>query len=145
MDNINYYIEDKPDESSVNFIRNELNKYNEKFVETDNHKILSVFIKDKGNKIIGGLLGETYWGWMYIDRFWIDEKYRKKGYGLKILKLAEGEAIKRGCKFAYLDTHDFQAIDFYKKNGYEIMSELKEFPKGHSKFLMRKILIGIFQ
>jgi hypothetical protein len=46
----------------------------------------------------------------------------------------------RGCKYSHLDTHDFQTVDFSKKNGYEIVSELKDLPKGHNKFLMKKCL-----
>lgn len=140
MNDFNYIIESDPDENSINFIKDELNKYNQMFAEPDNHKLLAVFIKDTDNKIIGGLLGETYWGWFYIDRFWINEKYRRQGLGSKILKSAEEEALIRGCKYSHLDTHDFQTVDFYKKNGYEIVSELKDLPKGHSKFLMKKCL-----
>jgi len=96
MNDFNCIIESDPDENSINFIKNELNKYNQMFAELDNHKLLAIFIKDTDNKIIGGLFGETYWGWFYIDRFWINEKYRRQGLGSKILKSAEEEALRGG-------------------------------------------------
>ena len=78
---------------------------------------------------------------MCIDAFWINEKDRGKGLGSKILKQAEDEAVRRGCKFAHLDSHDFQAIEFYKKNGYEIVGELQELPENHNRYLLKKQLI----
>lgn len=49
----------------------------------------------------------------------MEENVRKQGYGTKLLDAAESEAIKNGCIFSLLDTWDFQAEDFYLKNGYE--------------------------
>ena len=140
MNDFSCILEEDININDIDFIKKELNKYNENFTEPDNHKILNVIIKDNNNNILGGLLGGTYWGWLYIDRLWIDEKYRKNGLGTKILEIAEKEAKKRGCKFAHLDTHDFQAVDFYIKKGYEIISRLNDLPKGYNKYLMKKIL-----
>jgi ribosomal protein S18 acetylase RimI-like enzyme len=140
MDDIKYEITDSPDEDSIAFIREELNKYNQQYSEPDNHKPITIIVRENDN-VIGGLLGGTYWEWLYIDRFWINEKYRRKGLGKEILNAAEAEAIKRGCKNAHLDTHDFQALEFYKKNGYKIKSKLKNLPRGYNKYLMWKKLI----
>jgi len=139
MKDLNYEFDNNPDESSVNYIKEELNKYNQKFSQPDNYKKLEIIVR-VDNKIIAGLAGCTYWGWFYIDRFWIEESYRGKGLGSKILNKAESEAVKRGCKFAHLDTHDFQALQFYKKKGYRVKSRLKDLPEGYYKYLMWKKL-----
>ena len=54
--------------------------------------------------------------------------------------MAEKEAKKRGCNNAHLDTHDFQAMNFYQKNNYEICGQLDDLPKGYNKYLLKKIL-----
>lgn len=140
LNNMKFSIEEKSDKEDVNYIKNGLCEYNKQFADPDNHKKLNVFVKDDNNKIIGGLLGGTYWDWLYVDIFWLNDSCRKKGLGTKILYLAEHEAKARGCQFAYLETHDFQALDFYKKNNYEVAGELKDLPKGHSKYIMKKEL-----
>ncbi|MCX6994429.1 MAG: hypothetical protein NTY13_01095, partial [Chlamydiae bacterium] len=53
---------------------------------------------------------------------------------------AETEAIKNGCIFCLVGTWDFQAEEFYLKNGYERISELKNYWLGHSKIFLRKNL-----
>ena len=59
---------------------------------------------DENKNKIAGILGGTYWGWMYIDILWVDEKYRKQGLGSKLLEAAESEAKKRGCHSVHVDT-----------------------------------------
>ena len=139
MDN-NIAIIANPSDKEIQFVRDELKKFNDQIVGDDNHKPINIIIKDENEDILGGLIGGTYSGWLYIDRFWINENIRNQGIGKKILKLAEDEAKQRGCNNVHLDTHDFQAVNFYKQQGYEIKCELKDLPKGHNKYLMTKEL-----
>lgn len=139
MNDLLVYTDD-PSEEEIEFIKNGLKEYNDRIVGDDNHKVLSIVVKDKNENIIGGIIGGTYWEWLYIDRFWIRDEYRKKGIGTRLLKKIEEEAIKRGCKNVHLDVHDFQALEFYIKNGYIVKSELKDLPIGHSKYLLWKYL-----
>jgi phage tail sheath gpL-like len=52
MNDFNCIIESYPDENSINFIKDELNKYNQMFAEPDNHKLLAVFIKDTDKMVM---------------------------------------------------------------------------------------------
>ena len=54
------------------------------------------------------------------------------------MRLAEAEAVRRGCKQAYLDTFDFQALDFYKNLGYQVFGTLDDFPEGHTRYFLQK-------
>ena len=140
MSDYDFLLNDDESSPDIAFIRKELDNYNNRFAEPYHHRKLNVIIK-KDNETIGGLVGGTYWGWLYIDRFWINDKYRKAGLGSRILKMAEEEARQRGCRYAHLDTHDFQAVGFYKKNGYEIVSRLENLPEGFNRYLMKKALL----
>ena len=83
---------------------------------TEKFKKREFIVEYKDNhEIIGGLLGGTYWGWLYISILWVDEKYRHQGIGKKLIAEAKQEAEKRGCKYAHVDTMSFQAPKFYKK------------------------------
>ncbi len=118
-----------------------LKKHNRQFAPDDNHQELFVFLRDEKGEIRGGILAGTYWDWLHIDIFWIEKSMRGGGYGTRMLKAAEEEAIKRGCGNAHLDTHDFQALGFYQKNGYEICGQLDDLPQGHTRYLLKKHLI----
>ena len=133
-------IDNKADQKDIEFIKNNLKRHNEKFTVPDNHKELAVFLKDEAGKIKGGITGGTYWDWLYIDSLWIEESMRLKGYGKKLLEVAEKEAKKRGCNNAHLDAHDFQAVNFYQKNGYEICGQLDDLPVGYNRYLLKKKL-----
>jgi len=140
MNELDFILDDDENSENIAVIEKELDKYNSKYAEPYIHRKLNIVLK-KNDKIIGGLTGGTYWGWLYIDRFWINENFRKSGFGSKILKMAEQEAVKRGCRNAHLDTHDFQVVEFYEKNGYTIVSKLEDLPKGYNKYLMKKRLM----
>lgn len=140
MDKFRFQIDEQSNEHDFNYIREQLNLYNQQYTNPDNHQTLSIIIHNNDD-IIGGLLGGTYWDWLYIDRLWIDSRYRNNGLGKKILEMAESEALKRGCSNAHLDTHDFQGLEFYLKNGYKVVSKLENLPKGFNKYLLHKKLI----
>ena len=129
-----------PSDSEIQHIKDELKLFNDRIVGDDNHKQINIIVKNDRDEIIGGLISGTYWEWLYIDRLWIHENYRNRGFGKSILKLAEDEAKNRGCNNVHLDTHDFQAVNFYKKQGYISRCELDNLPKGHTKYLMTKEL-----
>ena len=53
---------------------------------------------------------------------------------------AEAEARTDGCRFVHLDSHTFQAPEFYKKLGYQEFGRLEDSPLGHEQvFLWKRI------
>ncbi len=107
----------------------------------DGHAIYLCFaLYTKDHRIVGGIIGETHWNWLYINLMWIQEDLRGQGYGGQLLQAAEEEGRKRGATHAYLDTFSFQAPEFYKKHGYEVYGILEDFPPGHSRYYFTKQL-----
>ena len=117
-----------------------INNYNKQQAGEDNGQNLCFVLQSPDQEIVGGVIGATYWNWLYIDLMWIKEEHRRCGYGHRLLALAEEEARKRGAKNAYLDTFSFQAPDFYKKHGYRVFGELPDFPSGHQRYFLTKQL-----
>jgi len=89
-------------------------------------------------RIVGGLIGSTQWDWLNVDYFWLAESVRLRGYGSRLLRLAEDEAIRRGCRHSRLETFSFQARGFYEKNGYRVVGQLDGFPPGGVLYWLRK-------
>jgi GNAT superfamily N-acetyltransferase len=113
--------------------------YNTRAVGNWDFQRISITLRHRG-AIVGGLAADTYLGWMFIALFWVDEEFRGRGFGSKIIRTAEQEARKRGVTHAYVDTFSFQAPGFYKKLGYREYGRLKAFPAGHQRIWLTKIL-----
>ena len=101
---------------------------------------LNVLLKDRDERVQGGLCGRTGYGWLTIELLFLPARLRGKGVGRSIVVQAEHEAQNRGCHHAWLDTHEFQARGFYEKLGYACFGELPDFPAGHRRFFMSKSL-----
>lgn len=133
-------FEDKPDSAFTQAIQEGINQFNQEQAGDYNYKKLCFSLRDSEQKIVGGLVGETYWDCFYIELFWISEPYRKGGYGSTILQMAEDEARGRGVKQVFLNTFSFQAPDFYEKHGYRVFGELFGFPPGYKCCFLTKNL-----
>ena len=60
------------------------------------------------------------------------------GIGRLLLEAAEKEAQKLGCLHVGVETFEFQAREFYEKQGYSVYAVQEDYPVGHRKFLLRK-------
>ena len=93
------------------------------------------------DKIIAGIIAKMYcWNIVYVDTLWVDPDYRGRRIGEKLLTMLENEAKLKGAKLVHLDTFDFQAKDFYLKQGYEIFGKLEDCPENHCRYYMKKAL-----
>ena len=90
--------------------------------------------------IQGGLVGATYLGWLVVQAVSLDDSLRGQGLGRQIMKMAEDEAVRRGCPRVFLETLSFQALPFYEKLGYVVHSELDGFPIGGTRYALTKML-----
>ena len=133
------YVDD-PEQSAWGIIGRGVSSYNREKAGDSKFQHLCFVLHAPGEVIVGGVLGETYWDWLYINLLWIKDELRGRGFGHRLLTLAEQEARQRGAKNAYLDTFSFQAPDFYKQHGYRIFGELEDFPFGHRRYFLRKQL-----
>ncbi len=114
--------------------------YNTQQAGDDRGQNLCFVLQSPGGEIVGGVIGATYWDWLYINLMWVREDLRGRGHGQRLLKRAEDEARQRGARHAYLDTFSFQAPGFYQKYGYQVFGELPNFPTGHQRYFLKKKL-----
>lgn len=133
------FVED-PGQAEWGAIGQGITDFNTQQAGDDQGKNLCFVLKNAAGEIVGGVIGATYWNWLYINLMWLRDEVRGQGYGSRLLALAEEEARKRGAEQAYLDTFTFQAPGFYEKHGYAVFGELDDFPTGHKRFFMKKAL-----
>lgn len=137
---IQYEVRDKVDEVFGLQLHEGLTTFNESVVGSSPQVELMVAAYDETKFLLGGIKGHTQHGWLYVGWLWVSENCRHSGVGSRLMILAEQEAKKRGCHSSYLNTFSFQALEFYKKHGYEVYGELTDFPKGHSRIFLKKKL-----
>ena len=99
-----------------------------------------VFIQDRQDRVVGGIIAELFGRWAYVSLLWIDEPLRNKGLGTRLVTTLEQEALRLGCSHAHLDTYSFEARPFYEKMGYELFATLPDYPPGHCKYFLQKTL-----
>jgi GNAT superfamily N-acetyltransferase len=133
-------LEEQSLDADVKVVWDGLMAFNDEHAGEDNHRDLRVFLRDQDGKVVGGLLGDTFWNWLNVHILWPQEPARLQGWGSRLLAEAEQEAIRRGCAWAMLDTLSFQARPFYEKHGYSVYAELADFPPPHSRYFMKKRL-----
>ena len=133
-------ISDGPDKDSETAILAALKSYNvERFGPSDWRELVIALRNDEGS-VIGGLSGHTARGWLYTSLLFIPEDMRGQGLGPRLLVMAEDEARKRGCKGAYIDTMNPDALAIYQACGYEIFGQIEGFTDTSSMTYLKKLL-----
>lgn len=101
---------------------------------------LAILARDPQGQLAGGILGFTDRGWLRIEILVVQEQHRRAGIGTRLLRAAEGEALRRSCHSAWLDTFSFQALPFYQRQGYTIFGSLGRYPDQHTRYFVQKAL-----
>lgn len=130
----------KPDD--VNTIVKGLKEFNASQAGGDTPDYVVITVRDDALNVVGGLVGATYLGWLQIQAVWMSEALRGRGYGTRLMGHAEAVGRERGCPRVFLETLSFQALPFYEKLGYEVVSRIADFPPGGARYALTKMLAG---
>jgi ribosomal protein S18 acetylase RimI-like enzyme len=102
---------------------------------------LHVWALDEAGALAGGLVGHTWTTWLHVTYLWADERHRGRGLGSRLLATAERIArTDRACTAVRVETWDFQAPDFYRKQGYEVVCVIPDYPPGITEYTLTKRL-----
>jgi GNAT superfamily N-acetyltransferase len=134
-------VTDKLDQEAIEVIAAGLNTFNDEKTGIVDRMPLGVLIKDPATgKVLGGVAGRTSLGLLFLDVFYLPKEYRHAGLGSRILRIAENEGRRRGCRAAVLYTINFQAPEFYERHGWRRFGEIPCHPPGTSRIFMTKDL-----
>jgi GNAT superfamily N-acetyltransferase len=129
-----------PTPAEIEFLEDRLYDFNSHATGMFDALGLSVLGRDAQGKIVAGLCGHTWGGCCEIRQVWVHAEHRGEGTGRRLLELAEAEARRRGCFQMVLATYSFQAPEFYRKQGFEIVGSLPDCPSGDQHLQLRKDL-----
>jgi len=121
-------------------VSDRLDLFNVATTGLDEWHAVSIFLRDTDDEVVGGILGDTWGGWLHVTYLWVAQPLRGRGHARTLLRAAERFAGARGCTHARLESYSFQAPGFYEKHGYRVFGVLDDCPPGHKLyFLQRKL------
>jgi len=131
-------ISDSATDADSAELRDKVHEFNFKTTGYRDGKSLSCFLRDGSGSMYAGIDGFTWGGYARVDYLWVDESRRRQGLGRALLMAAEAEAARRGCATIVLDTHSFQAPQFYRRLRYTQVGETLDTPVGYTQVLFQK-------
>ncbi|NWL75494.1 GNAT family N-acetyltransferase [Pseudomonas taiwanensis] len=130
-----------PGEEELATIIGPLRAHNRSRAGDPGRETIALLVRDEhSNEMLGGLYGEIFYRWLFIELLAIPEHTRGQGTGSRLMNMAEDVAREKGCVGIWLDTFDFQAPAFYQKHGFTKFGHLDDFPPGHKRFYFQKRL-----
>ena len=134
-------VTDTIDRAAEQAIGGGLRAFNEEQSGISDLRPLAVILRDPdSHETLGGAIGRTSLGLLFLDLFFVPQKLRGSGLGTEILRKFEDEGRRRGCRNAMLYTISFQAPEFYARNGWTKFGEVARDPPGTSRIFMTKSL-----
>ena len=126
-------------EKQVEKIESLLESYDQKHIGEEMEGVIQIGITDDNDKLIAGLDAcITTFKILYVSTLFVEEKYRRQGYGRKLVLEMERRAKKMGVTTIRLDTFDWQGKDFYLALGYEVVGHYENKDDGYAEYFFLK-------
>ena len=126
---------DKIQDSVKDFVINGLRSYNDGFSIRNQHDFS--ITAEYNNEIVAAAVGESKYNWLIIQYFYVNERFRNIKVGSMLIKAVVDLAKNRKCTGIHLDTFEFQARDFYIKQGFVVFGEINDHPSGYKRYFMK--------
>lgn len=125
-------------EEQVGEIENALDEYDKNHIGYKTYGHISIGIADNGRIVAGLDACMTEFRILYVSTVYVDEKYRRMGYGKMLLEEMEKRAKKLGANVVRLDTFNWQGKDFYKAMNYEQVGYYKNDIDDYEEYFFMK-------
>ncbi len=132
-----------PSSDEQQFLEDRLYEFNRDQTGQDDGQLFAFFLRNERQEIIAGISGWTWAKACEIRSLWVHPSLRGQGHGRALLESAEKGAMARGCTVILIASYSFQAPEFYRKCGYELAWQLRNFPPGHQDWFLVKRLAEV--
>ena len=127
----------KSAESDSDAVHQQLRGYNRRFMRESCD--YSYHISEQG-MIVAGIVASSVLDALEVEYLFVDEAYRGRGLGGRLLEHVERLAAEHGIRRVLLNTYSFQAPDFYRKCGYKQLFAIDPCFGGFTQFFFCKEL-----
>lgn len=115
--NITLHFDPEPEIAEP--LRNALQDFNRSVIGPYRREVVLALARDEAGTFLGGVQGFVIFGWLFVERLWVSEECRGKGLGSSLLRTVERAAAEKGARQVALLSTNWQAPEFYTKQGYE--------------------------
>jgi ribosomal protein S18 acetylase RimI-like enzyme len=135
-----FSITDIHDEAAEAELRDQLVIHNIESTGYGEYRALNCFLRSPEGELQAGISGFSWGGYAMIEWLWVSPSLRGAGLCGQLLQALESEVRARSCRVIRVNTHTFQAPDFYRMFGYERIGYAEDTPIGHGEAFFAKRL-----
>lgn len=127
-------------EAQVTHMEEMLSAFDEKFITYKMDGSIQIGIEENGKLIAGLDACITAFKILYVSTVFVDEAYRRKGYGKVLMDEMEKRARDMGVNTIRLDTFNWQGKAFYEALDYTSVGSYQNKIDGYSEYFFIKRL-----
>ena len=125
-------------EEQLEFIEDRLSEFDEQHITYKLDGSIQIGIEEDG-KIVAGLDAcMTAFKILYVSTVFVEEAYRRKGYGTRLIQEMEKRAKELGANTIRLDTFSWQGKEFYEALGYQVVGYYENTTDGYEEYFFLK-------
>ncbi len=136
--NYNIEVEKNPKNETINKIRKGLISHNAKNSTIAQSESIALNVHSNKGALIGGAVAWQWGECLEIEYLWISEDARGNKLGTELLNRLESPLTETVHKVVITNTFSFQALGFYKKNGYKVTDIVTGYPNDVKKYFLKK-------
>ena len=126
------------DDKEVEYIESKLSFFDENYITYKMDGSIQIGIEEDGQVVAGLDACVTAFKILYVSTVFVDERYRRKGYGKRLIEEMEKRAKEMGVNTIRLDTFSWQGKEFYESLDYEIVGSYENTDDGYAEFFFLK-------
>lgn len=119
-------------------IEEQLSAYDENFITYKLEGSIQIGIEEDGKVVAGLDACMTAFKILYVSTVFVEEGYRRKGYGSSLIREMEKRAIAMGANTVRLDTFSWQGKEFYEALGYKAVGHYENAEDGYEEYFFLK-------
>ena len=125
-------------EEQVEDIESRLSSFDENYITYKMNGCIQIGVEDDGKLIAGLDACITAFKILYVSTVFVDEEYRRKGIGARLIREMERRAVAMDVNTVRLDTFNWQGKEFYEALDYQCAGHYDNAEDGYSEFFFLK-------
>ena len=110
-------------EEQIEDIETRLSAFDESYITYKMDGCVQIGVEENGKLIAGLDACITAFRILYVSTVFVDEAYRRKGIGTKLIREMEKKAAALGADTIRLDTFNWQGKEFYEALDYQCVGQ----------------------
>ena len=125
-------------EEQLESIEDRLSAFDEQYITYKLDGSIQIGIEEDGKLVAGLDACMTAFKILYVSTVFVEEAYRRKGYGTRLIQEMEKRAKELGANTIRLDTFSWQGKEFYGALGYQVVGYYENTTDGYEEYFFLK-------